>query len=108
MGMTITMAEAEKRFAADIADSVRAVSGLPCPLSPSMADALISLVYNVGPGAVAQASTIGSALRRRDYYAAWAGFALWRKQAGKDLRGLARRRALEMVLFMEDPFPAGR
>lgn len=104
-GMKITIEEAQSRFVDDTADAVRVVVGLPCPLSESMADALISLVYNAGPSTVSPSSTIGAALRKRDYYAAWIGFTLWRKQAGEDLRGLARRRSLEMALFMEDPFP---
>lgn len=105
LGMKITVEEAQARFVTDTADAVRDVIALTCPLSESMADALISLVYNAGPGTISPTSTIGAALRKRDYFAAWAGFALWRKQAGKDLRGLARRRGLEMALFMEDPFP---
>lgn len=50
------------------------------------------------------------ALSVRDYYVAWAGFTLWRKQRGSDgrlhdLLGLARRRAKEMSLFLEDGLP---
>ena len=104
-GMKITIEQAEERFEVDTHDAIMAVSRLPVNLTQSMFDALVSLVFNVGPGCVSAASTIGKALRSGDYYGAWAGFTLWRKQAGKDLLGLARRRSREMVLFLEDGIP---
>lgn len=74
-------------------------------LTQAMYDALVSLMFNVGASAVSASSTIGKALLAGDYFAAWAGFALWRKQGRKDLLGLARRRAKEMALFLEDGLP---
>jgi len=105
LGMTITAAQAEQLFTQDTADAVSAVRKIGVPLSQSMFDALVSFVFNCGAGAVAPDSTVGKALRERRYFDAWAGFSLWRKQAGKDLRGLAIRRAQEMVLFFEDQLP---
>lgn len=105
LGDKITVKQAEQFFVEDTASAVAAVNGLPVPLSQSMFDALVSLVFNAGPGTISPISTIGKALRERRYFEAWAGFVLWRKQAGKDLRGLATRRALEMLLFMEDSLP---
>lgn len=58
---------------------------------------------NLSPSA--QESTVGNALAAARYYTAWRGFALWTKQAGKDLLGLARRRSEEMALFLEDGLP---
>lgn len=120
-GMTISIDEAQLRFLADIGDAVYRVNSLPCALTQSMFDALVSLVFNVGPGAIKAGSTIGNALQSKirlpfdpktaalaptpDYFAAWAGFALWRKQAGKNLLGLARRRAKEMDLWWQDGLP---
>lgn len=109
-GMKITLEQANERFELDIADAITAVSLLAkkakVNLTQSMIDALISLVFNVGPSAVQSGSTIGSALiDKGDYFAACQGFFLWRKQAGKDLLGLARRRAKEMELFLEDGIP---
>jgi lysozyme len=108
LGTTCTIEQAELWFTEDTAWAVRAVAAIPVRLTPSMADALISLVFNAGSGTVAPTSTIGKALRSPvpDYFAAWAGMALWRKQGGRDLLGLARRRAREMELFFEDGLPA--
>lgn len=106
LGMTCTPDQAQNWFLADTADAVREVSRAcstcPVKLTPSAIDALISLVFNVGGGAVAPSSTIGKALAKGDVFGVWAGFVLWRKQGKKDLQGLARRRSAEMVLFMED------
>lgn len=106
-GMTIGMDEANRRFADDTTDAVLRVRQRSHKLTQSMFDALVSLVFNCGPGTVDTNSTIGRALNKDipDYYAAWAGFALWRKQKGKNLLGLARRRAKEMALFLEDGLP---
>ena len=105
MGDTITVKQAEVRFTEDTAWAVDAVNKLGVPLSQSMFDSLVSLVFNTGAGAISASSTIGKALHERRYFDAWAGLSLWRKQAGKDLRGLALRRADEMKLFMQDPLP---
>lgn len=104
-GMKITQEQAQKFFLDDTAEAVAAVNAIGVPLSQSMFDATVSLVFNAGAGAVAWNKTIGTALRSRHYFEAWAGFALYRKQAGIDMRGLAIRRSLEMALFMEDPLP---
>jgi lysozyme len=106
MGTTSTGEQAEEWFREDVAGPVAAVNAVGVPLSQGMFDALVSLVFEAGEGAIAPDSTVGAALRRRDYFGAWRGMALWTKQAGKDLRGLASRRAEEMALFMDDPLPA--
>lgn len=105
-GMTCTREQAQVWFDNDVTNAVSTVNAVGVPLTQSMFDALVSLVFNVGLGAVLPSSTVGSALRRLDYFGAWAGFTLWRKQTGKDLLGLARRRSLEMSLFLEDGMPA--
>ena len=107
LGMTCTETQAEQWFQEDTANTVRVVNlaGLGLDLTQSMFDALVSLVYNAGPSPLTLTSTIGAALRKRDWYGAWRGFSLWTKQGSKDLRGLAVRRAQEMALFMEDPLP---
>ena len=104
-GMTITEDEAELRFVLDTSEAVAMVNNLPVPLSQSAFDALVSLTFNAGPAAIAPDSTIGRSLNVGSYYGAWRGMALWTRQAGKDLRGLAARRAREMSLYMEDPLP---
>lgn len=109
MGDICTIDQAEKWFREDVAWAEEAVNELitkwNVKLSQSMFDALVSLVFNTGPSSVTLASTIGRALDSGDYCLACNAFFLWRKQKGKDLLGLARRRAKEMVLFLEDNFP---
>lgn len=110
-GMIITLAEAEDRFMQDASSTIREVNNRfsKTLLTQAMFDALVSLVFNVGASAISPTSTIGSSLIVKDYYSAWAGFALWRKQRGpnglQNLLGLARRRAKEMSLFLEDGMP---
>lgn len=107
MGMTIDKQKAEIFFAEDVYYAIEAVRTLPCDLTESMADALISLVFNVGAGAINPGSSIGLVLRMENpnYYSAWRAFALWTKQGKSDLLGLARRRAKEMDLFLQDGLP---
>lgn len=107
LGDTCTEEQAEQWFREDVTGAVRIVNlvGLGLDFTQSMFDALVSLVYNSGPSPLTLTSTIGAALRKRDWFGAWRGFALWTKQGHTDLRGLAERRAQEMALFMEDPLP---
>lgn len=127
-GDICTIDQAEKWFREDVAWAEKAVNELidkwNIKLSQSMFDALVSLVFNVGVGAINPKSskpgkdsdTInpypGSTIWKEltdlvgpDYYSACQAFLLWRKQKGKDLLGLARRRTKEMVLFLEDDLP---
>jgi len=111
IGDTITKEMAEIMFTKDIEWAENSVRHKQAILTQSMFDALVSLVFNVGPGCLTDDSTIGGNLPTLEfsnsggYFRAWAGFALWRKQGGKDLLGLARRRAKEMELFLEDGIP---
>lgn len=105
MGMTCNIQQAQQWFMEDTAEAVVAFRRIGVPLTQSMFDALVSLVFNVGAGSVSATSTIGKALRTRPYYLAWAGFTLWRKQAKNDLLGLARRRGEEMMMYLEDGMP---
>lgn len=108
-GMAIDIAEASRRFDVDTRATVDAVNRLPADalkrLSQSYFDALVDLVFNVGERAIDDDSTIGRFLRAGDIYAAWRALALWTKIGKRDTRGLARRRADEMLLAMEDRLP---
>lgn len=66
----------------------------------NMIDATVSLVYNCGPGCIAPGTTIGNALRRKDWKAAADGFLLWNRAGGNVLVGLTRRREAERNLFL--------
>jgi lysozyme len=105
MGDTCTIAQAEAWFREDVAGAEKAVNALGVPMSQGQFDALVSFAFNVGAGSLGEGTTVGNAMRERRWFNAWIGLALWTKQAGKDLRGLARRRAQEMALFMSDPLP---
>lgn len=106
-GDTCTLEQAEQWLRDDVSSAVKAVNRLvvKVSLTQSMFDALVSLVFNVGTQPVTTSSIIGRSLLAGDYYKGWQSFALWRKQAGKDLLGLARRRAEEMTLFLRDGLP---
>lgn len=105
-GLTCIKAQADAWFDEDVLFAEEAVSSLDVPLTQSMYDALVSLVYNCGPSPIQPGKTIGNALRKSDYDAAAEGFHLWVKQAGITLSGLARRRNDEVSLFWEDGLPA--
>lgn len=119
MGDICTIDQAEKWFREDVSGAENEVNSLiekwQVKLTQSMFDALVSLVFNVGGGAIKSGDdkVIGSTIWKelvgwgntRNYYMACSAFFLWRKQKGKDLLGLARRRAKEMVLFLEDGMP---
>lgn len=76
-----------------------AVASLPVKLTQNRFDALVSLVYNCGPGAIGRDTTIGAAVRREDWVAASAGFMLWTRAGGNVLPGLVYRRQRERTLF---------
>lgn len=97
--------------AAGILDSVVHV-----PLTPAQKGALVSLVYNVGPGraeapgvagrdgivvlANGQPSTLLRRLNAGDYAGAAAQILVWDRAAGRVLDGLEKRRAAEQKLFL--------
>jgi lysozyme len=101
MGQVITEAAAEQYFRSDVLPAERIVNQLQVKLTQAMFDSLVSLAFNAGT----LGETIPKALRAGDYFTAWHAFGQWRKQAGKDLLGLARRRAREMQLYLEDGLP---
>lgn len=102
LGDTCTEDQAESWLREDLAEAEEAVRGVRVELTQGMFDALVSLVFNVGASALRPDYVIGRALRAGEYVQAWRGFALWINQAGRPLRGLMRRRAEEMALFVAD------
>lgn len=98
-GMTITQADAEEylrrgldKFAAQIRPHIAV------PVTDNQFGAMVSLAYNIGPGAFIK-STLLRRLNAGDYIGASAQFAVWNKAGGKVLAGLTRRRAAERKLF---------
>jgi lysozyme len=98
MGQTIDTIRAGQFFRADVLWSEEVVNRLNVPLTQSMYDALVSLALNTGQ----LGETITNHLKAGRYYEACEFMFRWRKQAGRDLLGLARRRTREMQLFLDD------
>jgi lysozyme len=62
-------------------------------------DALVSLVYNVGPGVLAKGHTLGDALAAGDVSAAGRSILLYDHAGSQRLPGLTRRRRAEHDLY---------
>ena len=68
-------------------------------ITQNMFDALISLAYNIGTGALARSSVIRH-LKAGDMKSAAKAFLMWDKAKGKTLKGLTIRRQKESDLFL--------
>lgn len=71
------------------------------PLNQNQFAALVSLVYNIGPGNFSS-STLLKKLNAGDYRGASNEFLRWKHVAGEPVAGLERRRAIERTLFLRD------
>jgi lysozyme len=100
LGMTQTQAEADADFAADLAERAEFISDKlgGAPTTQAQFDAMLSLAYNIGLDGFA-GSTVLRKHKAGDYAGAAAAFAMWNKQAGKELAGLTRRRAAEAAMY---------
>lgn len=98
-GMVITPAEAERLLLADLRAFEKALTSLVrVRLNQNQFDALVSLIYNIGPTNFAR-STLLKMLNAGDYRGAAAQFGRWTRAGGKVLAGLVSRRAEEAALF---------
>lgn len=105
-GRTITEVEAETLLCTDILEAERAVTNLVrVPLTDNQFAALVSFVFNVGPGAFAK-STLLRKLNAGDYDAVPSELARWNKDNGRTVKGLANRRAAEIGLWAKGAFVA--
>lgn len=68
-------------------------------VTPQQLAALVSLAYNIGPGAFLR-STVLRELNSKDFKAAADAFLLWNRVRGKVNEGLARRREAERAVFL--------
>lgn len=112
-GMTITPAEAERILMSDLRMFERIVNdNVTVPLNQSQFDALVSFVFNVGPGrkgTIRQkevpgfiTSTLLKKLNKGDYASVPNEMTRWNKSKGKVITGLSNRRAREAALFVSD------
>ena len=68
-------------------------------VNQNMFDALVSLSYNIGTGALSRSSVIRH-LKQGSKQKAADAFLLWNKAGGRTLNGLVRRREAERKLFL--------
>jgi lysozyme len=76
------------------------VAALKLPLHQGMFDALVSFVYNLGPGAINSTTGVGRELRAHHWNKAADHMLEWDKAGGQVLEGLHRRRVAERHLFL--------
>lgn len=112
-GLTITQEEADERLTRrleqDFGLNVNEEIG-DAPTTQGQFDAMVSLAYNIGNGGATHQHGHGgfdgsSVLRFHlagDYERAAASFALWNKAAGRENKGLTRRRNEEAELYLSD------
>lgn len=81
------------------------VGGIGVPLHQHQFDALVSFVYNCGPGAIGSQMQIGRALRAREYARAADCLLAWNKAGGVAVAGLTRRRKAERAMFLAEDDP---
>lgn len=99
-GTVWTQAQADARFASDVAkfaDKVSAALG-DAHTTQHQFDAMVSFAYNVGVAAFSS-STLLKKHKAGDYSGAFSEFARWNKNDGKVMAGLTRRRAAEADLY---------
>lgn len=98
----VTRAQAHARLKREVdATYGAAINALGLPLNQNQFDALVSFVYNVGPGGVAASTTVGKHLRARRWRQAADALLAWNKAGGRVLAGLVRRRQAERALFLK-------
>jgi len=110
-GRTLSDAEIDALFAKDVAWAEDAINGLRLPLKQNQFDALVSFVYNVGPGKKGvkdgliclrsgEPSSILRNLRAGNIQAAGDSLLSWTRSAGVVMAGLVKRRQAERALFL--------
>lgn len=98
----VTRAQASVRLQREVdAEYGAAVNALHLLLNQNQFDALVSFVYNVGPGGIASTTTVGKRLRAHDWSGAANALLAWDKAGGRALPGLTRRRHVERSLFLK-------
>lgn len=99
-GQTVTPAEARKLLAADLRDAARAVAvAVKVPLTVRQRIALISIVFNCGPGVLDDTHLIHD-LNAGDYHGAADRFLEWNHAGGVEVEGLTNRRKAERWMFL--------
>ena len=99
-GQTITKKQAEKYLRDDVDEAVKTVQGsVKVKLKQNEFDALVSFVYNVGPGAF-KCSTLLKCLNSGDFDGTAGQFGRFVYSKQRRLRGLVIRREQERKMFV--------
>lgn len=100
LGMVWTQAQADQRFASDLAKFSAGVNEAigHSETSQDQFDALVSFAYNCGIAAL-KSSTLLKLHKAGNPEGAAGQFSRWTKQAGTVLRGLTARRAEEAAIY---------
>lgn len=98
-GLTITDHQAEEILTRDLGKYEEAVEkAITVKMTENQFSAMVSLCYNIGPGAFAKSSVVKH-MNAGDAKKAASSFLLWNKAGGKVVAGLTRRREAEKKLF---------
>ena len=101
MGDTCTAEQAEKWLRDEVDETWHAIDTfIRQTLAQHEMDAVVSLTYNVGVGAISK-STLLSRLNNGDFGSAADEFLRWNKAGGKVLAGLTKRRKAERAMFVD-------
>ena len=99
-GMTISEQAAAEYLRATVATfGAQVKAGLTRPANENQFGAMVSLAYNIGPGAFAKSSVLRR-FNAGDTQGAADAFLMWNKAGGKVLKGLTARREDEKKLFL--------
>lgn len=102
----ITQRQADELLRRDLRDSYEPpveiiAKALGLKLTQHEFDALVSAVYNLGPGILERGKTMGDALRAKSRSRIASAFLVYVKAGGQTLLGLVRRRKAERALFLK-------
>lgn len=104
-GQTVTPGQALLLLNRDMAAAVKAVDDAAHPsLNQAQFDAMVDLVFNVGPGAIGSNTGTGEALRAGDIATLRVKLPQFINQGGKPLLGLRRRATGRLALFDGKPW----
>lgn len=99
-GMKITQAEADEILKRDLEKYIDAVdAAVKIKINENQRGAMVSLCYNIGPGAFSK-STLVKKLNAGDINGAAEAFLSWKKAGGRVVQGLVNRRNDEKKLFL--------
>jgi lysozyme len=96
---TITRARGLELLAEDVRSAESAVNALGLAFTQGQFDALVSFVFNCGPGTLETSRSLGHALRQRGMRGVPQAMALYTHAGGHVLAGLVKRRAAEGEMF---------